>query len=57
MTSKEWLDLKHGDRIKHVETGEIETIYIAFDNEQYIEGEKSLFPLSEFDHRDWEKYH
>lgn len=41
MRFEEWNSLKHGDKIKHVETSEIETIYVAFDNERYIEGKKA----------------
>ena len=54
MTYDEWKSLKHGDKIQNVNNGDIETIYEAWD-EKYIEGEKSLFPLSEFDHNDWKK--
>ena len=54
MKFNEWKSLKHGDKIKNKYNGDIEKIYEAFD-EKYIEGEKSLFPLSEFDCEDWEK--
>ena len=53
MTIKEWNELKHGDKIKH-ENGDIETIYV-WDGKQYIEGEKCLYPLEEFDHKEWTK--
>lgn len=52
MTKNEWENLKHGDKIKHL-NGDVETIY-EWDNEKYIEGEKSLFPLSDFNHEEWE---
>ena len=52
MTRSEWGNLKHGDKIKHF-NGDVETIY-EWDNEKYIEGEKSLFPLSDFNHEEWE---
>jgi len=53
MTIKEWNELKHGDQIKH-ENGDVETIYV-WDGKQYIEGEKCLYPLEEFDHKEWTK--
>lgn len=53
MDWNEWNNLKHGDKIQH-ENGDIETIY-EWDGEKYIEGEKSLFPLSSFNHREWKK--
>jgi len=53
MTIKEWNELKHGDKIKH-ENGDVETIYV-WDGKKYIEGEKSLYPLEEFDHKEWTK--
>ena len=52
MTIKEWVELKHGDVIKHKD-GDVERIYEAF-GKKYIEGEKTLFPLSEFESHDWE---
>ena len=52
MTWKEWESLKHGDKIKH-QNGDVEIIY-EWDGEKYIDGEKSLFPLSEFNHKEWE---
>lgn len=51
MTKNEWENLKYGDRIKHL-NGDVETIY-EWDNEKYIEGKKSLFPLSDFNHKEW----
>lgn len=52
MNWNEWENLKHGDRIKH-RNGDVETIY-DWDGEKYIDGEKSLFPLSSFNHEEWE---
>ena len=52
MKWNEWAGLNHGDKIQH-KNGDVETIY-EFDGDKYIEGEKSLFPLSEFDPEDWE---
>lgn len=52
MTRNEWENLKHGDKIKHL-NGDVETIY-EWNNEKYIEGKKSLFPLSEFSYTEWE---
>ena len=53
MTYNEWTHLEHGQKIRHT-SGQIERIYI-WNGMRYIEGEKSLFPLSEFDHTEWEK--
>lgn len=52
MNWNEWSNLKRGDKIRHL-NGDIETIY-EWDGEKYIEGEKSLFPLSGFNHEEWE---
>ena len=52
MTRNEWESLKHGDKVKH-RNGDVETIY-EWDGEKYIDGEKSLFPLSEFNPAEWE---
>ena len=54
MTEKEWRNLKHGDKIIH-SNGDIETIY-EWNGEKYVDGEKTLFPLSEFSWKDWELY-
>ena len=51
MTKDEWENLKHGDTIEHI-NGDVESIY-EWDNEKYINGEKSLFPLSEFNYKEW----
>ena len=53
MAIDEWTKLKHGQKIRHM-SGRIEEVYI-WNETRYIAGEKSLFPLSEFDHRKWEK--
>ena len=53
MAIDEWTKLKHGQKIRHM-SGQIEEVYI-WNETRYIAGEKSLFPLSEFDHREWEK--
>lgn len=53
MSKEEWEKLKHGDKIKHL-NGDVETIY-EWDGGKYINGEKSLFPLTEFNHKEWEK--
>ena len=53
MKAHEWMALKHGDKVKH-NNGDVETVY-EFAGEKYLEGEKSLFPLSEFDPDDFEK--
>lgn len=52
MTRKEWENLKRGDKIIH-QNGDVEIIY-EWDGEKYIDGEKSLFPLSEFNYKEWE---
>lgn len=52
MKWNEWENLRHGDKIRH-QNGDIETIY-EWDGEKYIDGENSLFPLSEFNHKEWE---
>ena len=36
-----------------IKNGDIETVY-EWGDEKYIDGEKSLFPLSEFNHKEWE---
>ena len=52
MNRNEWENLKHGDRIRH-QNGDVETIY-ELGGEKYIDGDELLFPLSEFDHKEWE---
>lgn len=60
MTWDEWTNLKHGDRIRfcgswnasHI--GDIETVVIDRDGEQYIDNGDFLIPLSEFCACDWE---
>lgn len=52
MNWSEWENLKHCDRIRH-KNGDVETIY-EWGGEKYIDGEKSIFPLSEFNHKEWE---
>lgn len=53
MEWNEWQSLKNGDKIKHI-NGDVETIR-EWGDDKYIEGEKCLFPLSEFNHKEWEK--
>ena len=60
MTQKEWSGLKQGDKIRFIgkwlpqHIGDIETIYVDSNGTQYIDGEKSLSPLSAYDKDDWE---
>lgn len=53
MNKIEWESLKAGDVIQH-EEGSIETI-VEYNGEKYIDGEKSIFPLSEFIPGEWTK--
>lgn len=51
LTREEWYALKDGDVIRH-KYGDIERI-VEYQNEAFIEGERDLFPLSEFDWNEW----
>ena len=51
MTREEWYSLKEGDVIQHKD-GDVEHI-VEHRGEPFIEGERDLFPLSEFDWREW----
>lgn len=51
MTRDEWDALKEGDVIQH-ENGDVEHI-VEYMGALFIDGERTLFPLSEFDWREW----
>lgn len=60
MTWDDWTGLKHGDRIAFhgswnpTHEGDIETVVVDKDGEQYIDNGDFLIPLSEFCACDWE---
>lgn len=61
MTTNEWLNLKHGDKVVFVNArypkriGEIETVYVDYNGKKYFDSEgDSIFPLSQFDPDDFE---
>ena len=62
MQYADWNDLKRGDKIVFTnekyphQVGTVEEIYVDCNGDKYILGEKdSIFPLSEFDCRDFER--
>lgn len=54
MTREEWYNLEAGDIVQDTD-GNTEVVVEYFDGEKYIDGGKSLYPMSEFDWRSFTK--
>ena len=54
MTREEWYNLEAGDIVRDTD-GNTEVVVEHFDGEKYIDGGKSLYPMSEFDWRGFTK--
>lgn len=50
---KSWDNLKHGDKVKNVENGEMFEVYI-WRGEKYLASDSFMWFTTDFDCKDWE---
>ena len=50
---KNWNNLKHGDKVKNVENGEMFEVYI-WRGKKYLASDSFMWLATDFDCKDWE---